>query len=1078
MKRWMFRIHVITHVGLSHPLWILCQHPNLSRHMITRKRKTMTSTLGVTAGSYVSAQRPDHVMSPDCIQAQLGVRGAHMGLETGVDAGFSRLRVAAGASPTVVVEAKEREKRGRFLDNSPVQGVNTHHFADNMNAKHVDLFEAIRREVLPTPLVKLIIQYATNEYTSDIALQAVALWGLEWRDAPYVLRVGALPFWLQIECHAQTTHRPDGWQAAEMLTLLDEGESMSDSADEFTDGEETPEYGDQFDSTLGYPGEGPERGKKKQGQCFRCGARDHYQRDCPMQDGGASESSTDSEDEKEERVPLFNDDDENELRKLEVETDLVAKAETMWATRDLKKQSEVESITKSLAQIARVSGYHKYEDANLTGKLVVLVQAARVLALQHRLRAARNRALLNARLLHTAGRITHFRRAWAEWLKGWKNPHLSWGHMSDYEELDWLESDPTMTGFGFWSRAGAVAYSLFNLSVEMIEEACKQHIRRALQRLGLHEAFAVCFAGALWAVFEAHWRGMSWTQACFIARMHTMLMLVSHFTHPIVAWFLHKMWNVVKLQSIQRLRIDEAVEDVCCADHGLQPVSKLSEGFSARWGEPECVPKFGARPMWSVDGFQATVFRQCGCNERIAVTGRVGKQLPSHGIAAQVVGRWRKLSKTIMPHFRENVQRVTKPMEFSEWLKEFPPQRREELRRDYEQNPDQKDSTAKGFIKREIAVKPLDNMTFKDPRWIQGCPLWMTRTCGPWLRRLAKQVRRGLAPTCLGRAYAPVDIHQGKQIVYTCGMNTNAIGEAFGRALDTIQGLCGPGDEVVVVEDDESRFDMHIAQGPFEFLDQIYRQKIGKRQVAASLRRTSKSMGYGLRGTKYSIPYTMQSGWPDTSVGDTLVNAALKFHVHGKGRPWISIICGDDSVTVTLRSEVQKLGMEDGIRKLYEEMGMEVDVKIRHNPLDVEFCSSRFYPWRHTYVLMPKPGRLLSKIGWDMKDRPNRDQLSWVRGIAQTLKHYGGVDPLMYSLGSALEQDAGEGHVIREFSPYKLQLGKQLPRDWDGVHLYYNHHYDIGIDSLKRLETRIGQSRIGDVVADPDLERMVRVDLG
>jgi len=478
--------------------------------------------------------------------------------------------------------------------------------------------------------------------------------------------------------------------------------------------------------------------------------------------------------------------------------------------------------------------------------------------------------------------------------------------------------------------------------------------------------------------------------------------------------------------------------------------------------------------MWGIAGVDATVYRQCSCNEHASIIGRVGKALPQHSNPAQILGAWRKLTKKVLPYFNR-LRTVRQPVPIDEFVKTFPPNRREELLRNFKNMDECTDKTAKGFVKREI--KPVLDYIFKDPRWIQGCPIWMTRVCGPWLRKLAKAFRSAFTPRQEGRGFNYKDVQDGRQFIYTCGLNTNTIGEYFGRAIHTMQGRCKAGDRVVIIEDDQSRFDMHITEGAFGFLTQFYRMKISKKSVVKALQRKI-SKGRGTRGTKYSVPYTMQSGWPDTSVGDTIVNAAMKYDIHGFGRDWITIGCGDDSVTVTLQSEIDILGGVGSIKDKYTGLGMEVVVELKVNPLDVGFCSGRFFPWRDSYVLMPKPGRLLSKIAWDMKDRNPRDQLAWTRGISQTLLHYGNIDPVLYALGSGLADSAGNGTIITEYNPYKHQLGKHLPTDWNGVSLYYNHHYGMSIHEVVEVCSHLRTATIGDRSSNPYVRHLAELDLG
>jgi len=185
----------------------------------------------------------------------------------------------------------------------------------------------------------------------------------------------------------------------------------------------------------------------------------------------------------------------------------------------------------------------------------------------------------------------------------------------------------------------------------------------------------------------------------------------------------------------------------------------------------------------------------------------------------------------------------------------------------------------------------------------------------------------------------------------------------------------------------------------------------------------------------------MQSGWPDTSLGDTLVNAAMKTYIHGSGKPWISIVNGDDSVTVTLEGVIP-VGK---LVKQYADLGMEVEVKYRTSPLDVEFCSANFRPVGDTYVLMANTGRILSKLGWDMVDRNPVKQRRWLRAIADTLACYGHYDPVLEAVARACLRSAGKVEPLKlkfnEFAKW-FDLKHPKPQDAD-VFAYYHWRYGL-----------------------------------
>jgi hypothetical protein len=382
--------------------------------------------------------------------------------------------------------------------------------------------------------------------------------------------------------------------------------------------------------------------------------------------------------------------------------------------------------------------------------------------------------------------------------------------------------------------------------------------------------------------------------------------------------------------------------------------------------------------------------------------------------------------------------------------------------------------TASSFMKRETTLKNAETFRLvveKDPRMIQGCPPELSIITGRGARALAKETRDGFYPD-----FTAAGVRKGKQIVYTCGLSGEDIGQAFASAIKCIESMCLPGEQVVFVEDDESRFDLHLTEGPFKYLEQIYFKKLPS-YIAKLLRRSPKTRGRTCLGTKYTVPFTMQSGWPDTSVGDTLVNIILKLNAHGPGGKWISIICGDDSVTVTTDRELRKLGGLEQIKSKYTDLGMEVEMMLRTDPLDVEFCSGRFFPSRKGWIMMPKPGKLIGKLGFDMVDRPKKQWVPWLRSISNTCTAFGRYDPSLATLGKSIRREFGEGECLElpknQFEKYVSGTDNV---SWEDTLRYYDHHYGYSERDVLEVQTALTAFHPGITYTHPLLVEMVRCD--
>jgi len=551
-------------------------------------------------------------------------------------------------------------------------------------------------------------------------------------------------------------------------------------------------------------------------------------------------------------------------------------------------------------------------------------------------------------------------------------------------------------------------------------------------------------------------------------------MIVWLFVHMI-----HVIWNVYCVfwlkQPWRCFSIIEAVmhlDDICLEDHEMKRYP-TQQGFRCVIGDTLCKLKSSLHVFWGLTGIIPTVFSSCSHNEKISMEGRVGKQLPAHRspqVLASIKKNWSVLILAVDNLFNL-IPKSEPPMDFYDWAHSFPPGRRRELLRTREDCHDMPPLSAKSFIKREIALKNEDQLEFKDPRFIQGCPLELSAAVGPTLRVWTKQVVRFIGP----EAFTSAEILSGRHVLYTCGRSNEEIGTCFRNAIRVIDEMT-PGEDIVFLEDDQSRFDLHLTEGPFNFLKKMYSRKLPKR-VSGLLRR-GVCRGTSSLGTKYSIPYTMQSGWPDTSVGDSLVNAAMKMYIHGKGRPWISIICGDDSVTVTTRGEIDRVGGLTGIIDKYASLGMEIEAKLSVDPLDVEFCSGRFYPVDDSYVLFPKTARILGKIACDLKLRRPDDQVAWLRGITATLECFGSIDPILGALGRSFRVALGQGREIYDDGwDSKSHFDGSIRSERHDVNMYYDHHYGLNEKQIDDLIAELSQQKPGQLLDSALLKGMALVDM-
>lgn len=502
---------------------------------------------------------------------------------------------------------------------------------------------------------------------------------------------------------------------------------------------------------------------------------------------------------------------------------------------------------------------------------------------------------------------------------------------------------------------------------------------------------------------------------------------------------------------------------------GIVEPKPVFERSSLKLGTDPCLPSFGVQRLIQVGTLTQAVPRQCVCNAEIALTHRVLRELPMHSRLDDVAAHWRSAGDVVDLIARKIGYGEATP--FYTWLNRYAGNKKRVFAALRHERPPMVHTTkAKVFIKGEKYPRSIEGAKNSPPRIISGCPEELTYHTGPWLTAAAKRAATNLA--------TPSGSGGGGRIYYTCGYNADEIGDLLREAMEHV--TVGEGDQLVFLEDDQSKFDQHIGKSAFGALDRAYRA-ILPRRVRHLLRR-GRSRGGMRNGTRFTVDYTMQSGYPDTSFGDTILNAIMKTFIHGRGGNWASLICGDDSVTVTTRSEIERLGGIPGIVEEYAKFGMEVEASYGTNVLDVGYCSGRFLPQFGTYILVPKTGKILAKSFWSTKEYSDLNLRAWANGVCESLDHIGLCDPIVAAVSRVvrsqtrtkkvkLDSVAGGNYSV----VYKRSAEK--PVDHAGIAYAYSHWYNIFSADVEHLTSVVApRFELDACVDDPLLNYMVRLD--
>jgi hypothetical protein len=350
-------------------------------------------------------------------------------------------------------------------------------------------------------------------------------------------------------------------------------------------------------------------------------------------------------------------------------------------------------------------------------------------------------------------------------------------------------------------------------------------------------------------------------------------------------------------------------------------------------------------------------------NEETALRGR---QLME--VDEPVFNVWNDMRPIVQNHL---VFKTIKPVTFDEWNnpKRFPPTRVKQnlaakakldsLSADDRLNYLLSRSTIRRtFIKRELLVKSSETgLSNKEPRLIQGVGHAANVVLGPWMLAFSKELAK--------------QWNSKNRIVYASGMNAEVLGSLFDEG-DRF------GNYLLV---DFSRYDATISKDALLFEQFIYSCFGGMDSLARDvLRAQLHPRGFTTHGHKYDVGGTRCSGDPNTSCGNSMLNAFAQIYVADRLGLNIKklVVLGDDSVTL-LDGEPDLTQVNEAFARL----GFKSEAQFVKDLDLVEFCSGRFYPalsadGSETRVWAPKVGRFLAKSGWCTN--VNNANVEWYKG--------------------------------------------------------------------------------------------------
>jgi hypothetical protein len=312
--------------------------------------------------------------------------------------------------------------------------------------------------------------------------------------------------------------------------------------------------------------------------------------------------------------------------------------------------------------------------------------------------------------------------------------------------------------------------------------------------------------------------------------------------------------------------------------------------------------------------------------------------------------------------------------DFESWNSKFP-QSKQKLHRiaweSLKTEPlNKRDFIRKMFVKRELTLKGGPEPEDFDPRSIQGNTDRLNVSLGPHTHKVASNLKEVW--------------HVNNEICYTGGLTAEEIGEWRKQFGD---------EDVTIIELDESRYDAHQGEHAYLLSEGMYVAAGIKEHGDAYYALTSMKEihGWSSHGINYNVDYTMTSGAPVTSTSNSRLNGIKsKFALNRCGvKDFKMLVHGDDSLIV-----IRGRFSPDWIRTfksaflgIQRSLGFSTKMKISENWCDVEYCSSLFWPVEGGFVLGPKIGKRLPKIGFSLTKLSEGEVKGMLLGLAVEASH-------------------------------------------------------------------------------------------
>jgi len=194
---------------------------------------------------------------------------------------------------------------------------------------------------------------------------------------------------------------------------------------------------------------------------------------------------------------------------------------------------------------------------------------------------------------------------------------------------------------------------------------------------------------------------------------------------------------------------------------------------------------------------------------------------------------------------------------------------------------------------------------------------------------------------------------------------------------------------------------------------------------------------------RYKMAYTVKSGHNDTTLGNSLVNAAIAYAAFKRLGVRASILVAGDDLLVAFYQRVEV----DAVIALEREYGITPEARVFDDYERVTFISGMFIGDGTQIGFVPLPGRLFARLWWTVSPPAARKVPQYQRGVARGLGPVAGSIPVLRVLldafdtqGDSIKSDKG-----KQFQGSRFSFG-------DGIWRSMERRYGLTTQELAECE--------------------------